>query len=143
MAQKYATLLHRWFEEVWNQGNVDAIDEMLADDAVINGFNDEKGKALCGCEAFKGLQQMFLPAYPDLKVTIEDSLTAGDKIAVRCHVRATHTGKGLGIEATNKPIDFTGMGIARVKDGKIVEAWNEFDFMKMYSQVDALTLKLQ
>lgn len=143
MAQEYETLLHRWFEEVWNQQNEAAIDEMLADDAKINGFADETGKTLCGCEAFKGLQRTFLSAYPDLHITIEDYLTDGETIAVRCKVRATHTGDGLGITPTNQPIDFTGMGFAKVKDGKIVEAWNEFDFMKMYTQVGALTLNLK
>lgn len=143
MAREYETLLHQWFEEVWNNKSEAAIDELLSDDAVINGFNDEKGQPLRGCAAFKNLQRTFLSAYPDLNVSIEDALVDGDKIAVRCKVRATHTGDGLGIAPTNQPIEFTGMGIAQVKDGKIIEAWNEFDFMKMYSQVGALTLNLQ
>jgi len=51
-----------------------------------------------------------------------------------------HQGDGLGFAATNKPVDFTGMLIVRVKDGQIVEAWNEFNFMDMYSQIGALSL---
>jgi predicted ester cyclase len=49
----------------------------------------------------------------------------------------------LGVAPTNQPLEFTGMTIVRLEDGKIAEAWNEFDFMKMYSQLGALTLNLQ
>jgi predicted ester cyclase len=44
---------------------------------------------------------------------------------------------------TNKPVEFTGLTIVKVKDGKIVEAWNQFDFMKMYTQIGVLKLNLQ
>jgi len=54
-----------------------------------------------------------------------------------------HEGEGIGVAPTNQPVEFTGMVIVRLKDGKIVESWNEFDFMKMYSQVGALTLNLK
>lgn len=140
---EYATLLHRWFEEVWNQKREDAIDEMLAEDTILNGLNDADGNPLRGTEGFKQMHRTFLSAFPDLHVTIEDYVTDGDKIAVRCNVRATHTGDGLGISAKNQTVEFTGQGIGRIEDGKIVEVWNEFDFMKMYSQLGALSLDLK
>ena len=139
----YETYLHRWFEEVWNNRREDAIDEMAAEDVVAHGLTDEKGETVSGREGFKTLHRAFLSAYPDLKITVEDAITEGDKIAARCTVRATHAGEGLGVAPTNQPIEFTGLVIVKIKDGKIVEAWNEFDFMKMYSQVGALTLNLQ
>jgi len=67
----------------------------------------------------------------------------GDKIATRCRVTGSHQGHGIGLAPTNQPVEFTGMVIVRVRDGKIVEAWNEFNFMEMYKQVGALTLNLQ
>ena len=78
-----------------------------------------------------------------MKITIEETVAEGDKIAAVCKVTATHEGEGIGVAPTNQPIEFTGLTIVKIKDGKIVEAWNEFDFMKMYSQVGALTLNLQ
>ena len=140
---EHETLLHRWFEEVWNKGREDAIDEMFAEDGIANGLNDAEGNTVRGSENFKTLHRAFLSAYPDLKITVEDTVTEGDKIAARCTVKATHAGEGLGISPTNQPVEFTGLTIVKIKDGKIVEAWNEFDFMKMYSQVGALTLNLQ
>jgi predicted ester cyclase len=71
-------------------------------------------------------------------VIIEDTVAEGDKIAVRCSVRGTHRGAGINFSATNMPVEFTGICITRIKDGKIVEAWNNFDFMTMFQQVGAI-----
>ncbi|MEP6903931.1 MAG: ester cyclase [Actinomycetota bacterium] len=143
MAKEYETFMHRWFEEVWNQGREETIDEMLAEETILNGLNDAEGNPLVGTEGFKTMHRTFLAAFSDLTVTIEETVEEGDKIAARCTVRATHTGEGLGISPKNQRVEFTGLGIARIKDGKIIEVWNEFDFMKMYQQLGALTLNLQ
>ena len=143
MAEEHETFLHRWFEEVWNNRSEDAIDEMLAEDIVAHGLTDAEGNTVRGREGFKTLHRAFLSAYPDLKITVEDAITEGDKIAARCTVRATHEGEGIGVSPTKQPVEFTTMTMVRIKDGKIVEGWNEVDFMKMYSQVGALTLNLQ
>ena len=143
MADENTTLIHRWFEEVWNNKNEDAIEEMMAEDCVANGLNGPDGNPVSGHEGFKALHRAFVSAYPDLRVTVEDTVIDGDTIAARCKVTGTHDGHGIGVPPTNVPVEFTGMTIVKVKDGKIVEAWNEFDFMKMYTQVGALTLNLQ
>ena len=140
---EYETFMHRWFEEVWNKQSETAIDEMCAEDVIAYGLTDAEGNPIRGREGFKELHRAFVSAYPNIKITVEDTVAEGDKIAARCRVSATHTGEGLGVAPTDQPVEFTGMIIVRVKDDKIVEAWNEFDFMKMYSQVGALTLNLQ
>jgi steroid delta-isomerase-like uncharacterized protein len=128
-------LVRRWFEEVWNKGNGEVIDELLGADCVVYGITDASGNPVTGPLGFKPFFQQFRSAFPDINVSIEDILSKGDKVAARCRVRATHTGHDLGIEATQKPIDFTGMCIVRVENGKVVEAWNNFDFMAMYQQI--------
>ncbi|MBX7169652.1 MAG: ester cyclase [Pyrinomonadaceae bacterium] len=143
MAREDETFIHRWFEEVWNNKNEAAIDEMFAEDGIANGLSDAEGNPLRGPEGFKQLHRAFCSAYPDLTITVEDTITEGDRIAARCTVRGMHTGEGLGVTPTNQQIEFTGLTIVKLKDGKIIEAWNEFDFMKMYSQLGALTLNLK
>lgn len=135
-----AEFMHRWFEEVWNNQNEAAIEEMFAADGVGHGLGAEP---IVGPEMFKVFHRAFVSAYPDLKVHVEDTVVEGDKIAVRCRVTGSHDGHGIGIAPTNTPVEFTGMVIVRMKDGKIAEAWNEFNFMEMYKQVGALTLNLQ
>ena len=134
------SFLHRWFEEVWNNKRESAVDELLAEDGVGYGL---PGGEIRGPAAFKEYQRALISAYPDLWVHVEETITEGDKIAARCRVTGVHQGEGLGLSATNKPVEFTGLCMVRVKDGKIVEAWNEFNFMEMYQQLGALTLNLQ
>jgi len=69
MPNDYETLMHRWFEEVWNQKSESAVDEMFAADGIGHGLTDPEGNdVIRGPEGFKKLQRAFLSAYPDLKV---------------------------------------------------------------------------
>jgi len=138
MSQENKALLRRWFEEVWNKGRAEAIDEMFAADGIAHGLSDDAENPLKGPAGFKPFHEIFRGAFPDIEVVVEDMLAEGDLVAARCSVRGKHTGDHLGVAATNAPVDFTGMSIVRIKDGKIVEAWNNFDFMKMNKQIGAI-----
>lgn len=131
-------LIRRWFEEVWNKGREEAIDEMFAEDGIAHGLSDESGAPLSGPTGFKPFFRMFRDAFPDIQVVVEDTVTEGDKVAARCSVRGKHQSDSLGFAATHQPTEFTGITIVRVRDGKIVEAWNNFDFMTMRRQLGAL-----
>jgi predicted ester cyclase len=135
MAQTAETVLHRWFDEVWNQGRESSIDELMADGALIHGIATPAGKPMRGAADFKPFYQQFRAAFPDMRITVEDVLVDGDKLAARCSVSATHTGPGVTPDPTNKAVSITGMCIARVENGKIVEGWNNFDFLSLYQQL--------
>src|SRR6185436_2823790 len=115
-------LMRRWFEEVWNKGRADAIAEMLAEDAVVHGLSDDVANPLRGPEGFLPFHAQFRDAFPNIEVVVEDQIAEGDLVATRCVVRGKHEGDGLGFKATQAPVEFTGMAITRIKDGKIVEA---------------------
>lgn len=136
MSEENKALIRRWFEEVWNNGREEAIDEMLAADGVAHGLG-EPGDVLRGAEGFRPLFHTFRGAFPDIHVTVEDTVAEGDKVAARCTVRGSHRGDHLGIAATDGPTEFSGICIVRVRDGQIVEAWNNFDFQTMYRQLGA------
>lgn len=132
-------LVQRWFDEVWNKGRADAIDEMMAADAVVHGLSDDDmSPTLIGPVGFKPFHATFRGAFSNIQVIVEDLIAEGDKVAIRCSVRGKHTGDHLGVAASQAPVEFTGIGIARVKEGKIVEAWNNFDFLKMNRQIGAV-----
>jgi len=128
-------LMRRWFEEVWNKGRGDAIPEMFAEDGIAHGLSDDVSNPLRGPHGFLPFHAQFREAFPNIEVIVEDQIAEGEMVATRCSVRGRHTGNSLGIAATNSPVEFTGMTITRVRDGKIVEAWNNFDFMRMYKQL--------
>lgn len=131
-------LMRRWFEEVWNKGREDAIDEMFAPDGVAHGLADKTGVALRGPDGFKPFFRKFRDSFPDIEVIVEDAIAEDDKVAVRCSLRAKHSGDALGFAATERPIEITGIAITRIKDGKIVEAWNNFDFLTMFQQLGTI-----
>ena len=135
-----ASVVRRWFEEVWNRGREEAIDELFAEEGVAHGLTDESGAELRGPAHFKTFHGRFREAFPDIEVVVEDTVSEGDKVAARCTVRGRHRGDSLGFKATDSPVEFTGITFVRVRDGKIVEAWNNFDFMSMFQQLNVLRL---
>jgi steroid delta-isomerase-like uncharacterized protein len=132
------TLAHEWFDEVWNKRQAETIDRLLHDEVIAHGLVDEKGEELRGPSAFKNFFQQFTKAFPDIHVEVADAISEGDKIAARCIVTGTHRGDTLGVPGSNKPVRFTGVAILRIKDGKIIEAWNNFDFQTLSQQIGAL-----
>jgi steroid delta-isomerase-like uncharacterized protein len=138
MSDENKALVRRWFEEVWNKGNADAINELFAADGIAHGLSDESGEPLRGPAHFKVFHDTFRKAFPDIVVTVEDTISEGDKVAARCTVRGQHAGEGLRIAASNKPIEISGMTIVRIRDGQIIEGWNNFDFMNLYKQIGAI-----
>jgi steroid delta-isomerase-like uncharacterized protein len=138
MSEANKELLRRWFEEVWNKKRTEAIDEMFDAEGIVYGLNDDPTHIMRGPEAFKPFHAKFCGAFPDIEVVVEDIIAEGDKIAARCSVRGQHHGDDLGIAASRAPIDFTGMVFVTIKDGKFVEAWNNFDFLLLNRQIGAL-----
>ncbi|HEU5257931.1 MAG TPA: ester cyclase [Vicinamibacterales bacterium] len=136
MSIENKTLVQRWFSEVWNEGRADAIDEMLADDAVIHGL----GANLQGPAEFKRFHSGYRNAYPDVTIDVDDLVAEGDMVAVRWSARGTHRGDGLGFPATGKRAQFTGMVFVRIKAGKLVEGWNNFDQLGMLQQLGIVSL---
>jgi len=131
-------LVRRWFEEVWNKGRPEAIGEMFASDGIAHGLSDDVENPLRGPTGFLPFHAQFREAFPNIEVVVEDQIAEDDLVATRCTVRGKHTGDSFGIAATDSPVDFTGISITRIANGKIVEAWNNFDFMRMYRQLGTL-----
>lgn len=143
MSEENKALFRRWFEEVWNQGRAEAIDELFAEDGIAHGLAGAGGEELRGPAGFREFHRSFREAFPDIRVTVEDEIVEGDKVAVRCSVRGTHRSASLGFASTDRPVIFEGMCIVRIRDGQIVEAWNSFDFMTMYQQLGVMEMKKQ
>ncbi len=138
MSEENKALVLRWFDEVWNKGRTDAIEEMFDAGGLAYGLLDNPEDAVVGPPAFREFHATFRGAFPDMIVSVDDMVAEGDKVAARCSVRGKHTGDHLGIAATATPVDFTGITIVRIENGKIAEAWNNFDFMRMNKQIGLL-----
>ena len=138
MSEENKALVRRWFEEVWNQGRADAIDEMFDENGIAHGLSDDPANPIKGPSNFRPFHTLFRQAFPNMMIVVEDVVAEGDKVAARCSVRARHEGDFLEKAATQAPVEFTGITIVRIDNGKIVEAWNNFDFMTMQRQIGLL-----
>jgi predicted ester cyclase len=143
MPEEYETFLHRWLEEVWHKGREEAIDEMFAEDGVGYGLPTENGEPIRGPQEFKPFVRNFREAFPNMRISIEETVREGDKLAAVCRVTGDLEGESLGVSPAKQPVEFTGIIIVKLRDGKIIEAWNEFNFMQMYQQLGALNLNLK
>jgi len=80
MPEDNKAFIRRWFEEVWNKGREEAIDEMFAAEGVANGLVDESGQPLRGPAGFKPFFRKFREAFPEIEVTVEDAIAEGDRV---------------------------------------------------------------
>ena len=127
----------RWFEEVWNQRDDSAISQLFAEDGIAHGLG-ANGEDLIGPAGFLPFRAAFLAGFADLRIVIEDLIEEDDHVAARWRATGTLTGHGMGFAPTGKPMTITGMSICRVKNGQIVEAWNNFDVLGMHQQLGTL-----
>jgi predicted ester cyclase len=136
MSHDIGELSRQWFESVWNGRDESAIARMASPLVVTLGLGED-GRPAGGFDQFKRFRLQFLSAFPDLKVLVEDVLVDGNKSAVRLSFTGTHSGDGIGVPPTGRGFKSTAIVILRWHDGKIVEAWNEFDAAGMMRQLQA------
>jgi steroid delta-isomerase-like uncharacterized protein len=120
-AEENQALVRRWYEEVWNAGRADLIDELVAEDFVLH-HTSLPGRPVPR-EAYKQLLPLFRTAFPDFRITVEDMLAHGDRVAVRLRQTGTHRGEFRGIPPSGKRVDTTALAILRFAGGRIAEAW--------------------
>jgi steroid delta-isomerase-like uncharacterized protein len=129
-------LMRRWFQEVWNEGRIQTIHDLLAPNAIGIG-QLEDGSELRGPAAFVPFVERIRGAFPDTNIKVEDAFGASDKVVLRWSATMTHRGDHLGIPATGRPVKITGMTIARIADKKIIEGWDSWDQLAMLKQIGA------
>jgi steroid delta-isomerase-like uncharacterized protein len=130
MALGARELVRLWHVNVWNERRHDLMGEYLAPDGVVHS-TDEHGGTLVGPEGFRPFYEKMLEVFPDIRFEIEEVVGDETISAARWRAHFTHRGDGLGVKATNREITITGMSMVRAENGKVVEAWNEWDRMKM------------
>jgi steroid delta-isomerase-like uncharacterized protein len=130
-------LVRRWFDEVWNQGREESIDELLADDAEIFGLGEGE-QTVHGPAGFKPFWRNLRTAFPDLQIRIQDTVDGGGKASAHVVLEGTHTGEGLGVRPTGRKVRVAGMVAAETSGGKIVRGWNTWDQLGLLRQIGAL-----
>ena len=137
MSSSPEQLVRTWFEQIWNHRRLDAIDELMGRPCVIHDAGTQPGD-IDNAEQFRALTAALHHTISGIHVEIEDVVTQGEQVVIRCLVTGTHTGDGLGVPPTNRPIRIRGMAWGRWRDGKLVEASNNFDILSLFEQIGAI-----
>jgi steroid delta-isomerase-like uncharacterized protein len=131
------TLVHRWFDEVWNQGREEVVDELFAPDGIGHGLG-EGSADVHGPAGFRIFLRNMRSAFPDVHIRIEDTIVDGGKAVVRVVLEGTHLGEGLGLPPAGRRVSITGIVIVRVAGGQIAEGWNSWDQLGLLRQLGAI-----
>ena len=132
-ADENKAIAHRWYEML-NSHNLTHMDELFAAD-----FVDHDSAVLNhDLDGTKQFFSMYLDAFSDAQVTLDDLIAEGDRVAARFTVRGTNKGPFMGLPPTGKPFTLTAIDILRIVDGKIVEHWGEADTLGLLQQLGAI-----
>lgn len=129
--------MRRFYEEVFNQRNLAAIDDFVAAN-FVNHSASQLGMTGGDLEHVKQFVSMAMQAFPDLHYTVEDLLAEGDKIVARITISGTQQGAFMGIPATGKHATISDIEIFRIKGGKAVENWVQADYLSLLQQLGAI-----
>ena len=129
-------ILRRFVDEVWNGGNLDAIEQFIAPSYVRHdpGLPME----LRGPEGVRQVVTMYRTAFPDLHLELENVLVEGDRLALRLTGSGTQRGPLPGIPPTGRKGSVWAMEIHRFENGKIVEQWVLIDNLTLLQQLGAI-----
>lgn len=128
-------LPRRIADEIWTQGKLDVIDEVISPDYVGNSPTDGE---IRGTEGFRQLVERYHSAFTDVEMRIEHIVAEGDWVGVQWTARGTHTAELMGIPPTGREVTVTGFELSRAADGKFVEGHGVFDALGMLQQLGAV-----
>jgi steroid delta-isomerase-like uncharacterized protein len=122
-------IARRFMEECWNQGDQNAMRDLIADncryhDPVFPGV-ENLPQHIASCRS----------GFPDLRFTTDDMISERNEVVVHWTARGTHTGPFLGMQPTNRPCNVSGTSIHRMEGGKIVELWADWNVMTLMEQL--------
>jgi predicted ester cyclase len=132
-------LARKLYEDVFDRGNYDVADEIMAADCVNHGPG---APPIIGTNQIKRQAQLLRAAIPDLESILNDQVAEGDRVVSRWTGHGTFSGPMMlptgPVEPTGRPISFDEIRIDRFADGRIVESWFIPDRLTLMQQVGAL-----
>ena len=127
------TATKRMYEEVYNKGNLEVLNELLTNNAAIFDVALHNGKG--SVTEYREAQENYHQAFPNMKIKIDDILGLEDKVFVRWSATGTHKGDLQGIAPTNQNVKVTGITIYKFKNGKITEINQQWDRLGLLEQI--------
>ena len=121
------------FEQVWNQGRLELLEAIVTEELVLHAGRN----AVSGRGTLRTIIGDFLTGFPDVKHRIEDLVIEGDRVVTRWRGIGHHRGSYDGIAPTGREIDYTGITIFRIAEGRIAEAWVNAEMAELLASLRA------
>lgn len=133
-AEANEQLLARYVREVWDEGDLDALERFLSPD-----FKRHVSPTLPPLDRDGQVERLraFRSAFPDITLSVEDVVAADDRVAFRSTIRGTHRGALAGRDATEKQIIVGLVDIVRVENGLFAEQWGGPDMSDLFRQLES------
>ncbi len=129
-------LVERFIDDVWNNQNTENASQYLADDYVEhNPMGDFEG-----IDGFHTFLEMVLEAFPDNQIDLKEATGDDRMVAFHYQIRGTHKGNLGSQEPTNEQSQLEACYVGRIEDGKIAEAWYQFDQLSLLVQLGLIEL---
>ena len=125
-------IVRRLIEEPW-KGNLSVVDELI--DSKYVGYDPSIPEPLRGPDGFKENVATYLAAYSDARITVDEQIAEGDKVATRWTGRGTHDGDLMGVGPTGKQVTVSGLTFSRIANGKVVEEYTNWDTFGMMQKL--------
>lgn len=134
MSERNKAQIRRVIEEIYNRGDLTAVDELAASEMVIHAASGD----IVGREGVRQYVAALRTGFPDLEVTVEEQIAEGDMVVTRWTARGTHAGVFQGLAPTGRRARITGTDIDRMVDGRAVECWMQMDELGLMQQLGAV-----
>jgi len=119
--------------QLWSGGSLDLVDSLYAQGCVRH--NADTGDSE-GPEGVKKFVKWVYTAYPDFKVSFEQSFELKDRTVTLWSATGTNNGPlGENMPATGKKVSFTGLAMQVIANGKITEEWVYYNQLPIYTQM--------
>jgi steroid delta-isomerase-like uncharacterized protein len=128
--ERNKAIVRGYLNDIVNDGNLAAFDRYFSADVVFNN-------ATAFRQQLAGMIQTSRSAFPDRRVTIEDQIAEGDWVMTRVTFHGTHQGEFRGVAATGKQVNYFGIAVDRIADGKVVEMWHLTDMSGLLREIGA------
>ena len=134
MATGNKEIVRRALEDSWQDPSV--FDELISSDYV--GHDPALPEPIRGPQGAKDNFKQYSDAFEGAQITVVDQIAEGDAVATRWEARGRHTGELMGVPPTGKEVVVEGLNLTRLRDGKIVEEWSNWDTLGMLQQIGAI-----
>jgi predicted SnoaL-like aldol condensation-catalyzing enzyme len=128
--------LPRLFAKALNEKCVELFDQFIHPE-----YNNHHPQVQPGPAGVKAFFRHYLDAFPDIKVVMEDVIEEGDRISARFTYNGTFTKPFMGYRPNSAPVQLRSIDIWRVKDGKLVEHWDELNLLEVFERIGAATVR--